>query len=118
MFESRFESGNLARAIRVTDTYYELRLRPDLYTSRHCQWFYFRVQNMKAEVTNCSVSCSALSRGQVEYRFSFVNFGKPDSQYSVGMKPVLYSEVEASKSGTGWMRAGTDMTYFKVLYLN
>ena len=119
MFESRFESGNLARAIRVTDTYYELRLRPDLYTSRHCQWFYFRVQNMKAEVTNCSINCSALPRlfrVQVEYRFSFVNFGKPDSQYSVGMKPVLYSELEASKSGTGWMRAGTDMTYFKVYF--
>ena len=36
--------------MRVTDTYYELHLRPDLYTDRHCQWFYFRVQNMKAGV--------------------------------------------------------------------
>ena len=41
--------------MRVTDTYYELHLRPDLYTDRHCQWFYFRVQNMKAGI---------------EYRFS------------------------------------------------
>ena len=40
----RFESGNLAKAVRITDTYYELQLRPDLYTDRHCQWFYFRVQ--------------------------------------------------------------------------
>ena len=25
------------------------RMRPDLYTSRHCQWYYFRVQNMRAD---------------------------------------------------------------------
>ena len=74
------------------------RLRPDLYTSRHCQWYYFRVQNMRANT---------------EYRFSFVNLSKPDSQYSVGMKPVLYSELEALESGTGWTRTGTEMTYFK-----
>ena len=84
IFESRFESGNLAKATRITDNYYELRLRPDLFTSRHCQWFYFRVQNMKADT---------------EYRFSFVNFLKPDSQYCVGMKPVLYSEKEVALTG-------------------
>ena len=84
IFESRFESGNLAKATRITDNYYELRLRPDLFTSRHCQWFYFRVQNMRADV---------------EYRFSFVNFLKPDSQYCVGMKPVLYSEKEVALTG-------------------
>ena len=84
IFESRFESGNLAKATRITDNYYELKLRPDLFTSRHCQWFYFRVQNMKADM---------------EYRFSFVNFLKPDSQYCVGMKPVLYSEKEVALTG-------------------
>jgi hypothetical protein len=42
-FESRFESGNLMKAIRITEAYYELHLRPDLYTQRHCQWFYFQV---------------------------------------------------------------------------
>ena len=42
-FESRFESGNLAKVIRITEAYYELYLRPDLYTTKHCQWFYFRV---------------------------------------------------------------------------
>ena len=30
-------------------------------------------------------------QGEVDYTFSIVNFNKPDSQYSVGMKPVLYS---------------------------
>ena len=46
-------------------------------------------------------------------RFSLVNLSKPDSQYSVGMKPVLYSETEAQLSGTGWTRAGSEMAYFK-----
>ena len=27
LFESRFESGNLMRAVRITDTYYELHIR-------------------------------------------------------------------------------------------
>lgn len=50
-FESRFESGNLAKAIRITSAYYELHLRTDLYTNRHMQWFYFRVTNTKKHMT-------------------------------------------------------------------
>lgn len=46
-FESRFESGNLAKAVQITPAYYELYLRPDLYTSRSRQWFYFRVRKTK-----------------------------------------------------------------------
>ena len=72
--------------------------RPDLYTDRHCQWFYFRVQNM---------------RPGVEYRFSLVNFGKPDSQYGSGMKPVMYSEKDAELGGVGWQRTGHGMRYYK-----
>jgi len=50
IFESRFESGNLARVIKVTQNYYELYLRPDMYTNRHTQWFYFRVKNTRKNV--------------------------------------------------------------------
>ena len=69
-----------------------------LYTCTPVHLYYFRVQNMRADT---------------DYRFSFVNLSKPDSQYSVGMKPVLFSEVEAKETGTGWTRVGTEMTYFK-----
>lgn len=55
MFESRFESGNLAKAIKVTPVYYELYLRPDLYTNKHTQWFYFRVTNTRKNLTYRSV---------------------------------------------------------------
>lgn len=51
VFESRFESGNLAKAIKITSVYYELYLRPDLYTNKHTQWFYFRVKNVKKGIT-------------------------------------------------------------------
>lgn len=51
MFESRFESGNLSKAVRITPTYYELYLRPDLYTNRSKQWFYFRVSGTKSNIT-------------------------------------------------------------------
>ena len=49
----------------------------------------------------------------VEYRFSLVNFGKPDSQYGSGMKPCLYSEKEAALTGVGWQRVGHGMRYYK-----
>ena len=49
VFESRFESGNLEKVVRITDTYYELHLRPDFYTTRHCQWFYFQVDYDKSQ---------------------------------------------------------------------
>lgn len=50
VFESRFESGNLAKAVKITSGYYELYLRPDMYTNRHTQWFYFRVSNTRKNV--------------------------------------------------------------------
>ncbi|CAL8091820.1 unnamed protein product [Orchesella dallaii] len=97
-FESRFESGNLAKAIKVTNMYYELYLRHDLYTERHAQWFYFRIQNTKENVP---------------YRFSIVNFNKPDSLYRYGLKVLMYSEKDAQINNVGWVRSGTNITYFK-----
>jgi len=60
-FESRFESGNLAKAIQVGRWDYELLLRPDLYTGKHTQWYFFSVGNMRARQL---------------YRFTILNFYK------------------------------------------
>ncbi|KAK3103578.1 hypothetical protein FSP39_020320 [Pinctada imbricata] len=98
IFESRFESGNLAKAIQVNDTDYELWLRYDLYTNKHTQWFYFRVANTRANKT---------------YRFTIVNFMKPDSLYNCGMRPLLYSEKNAQQKKVGWIRGGSDIKYYK-----
>ncbi|XP_058827587.1 uncharacterized protein LOC131687507 isoform X2 [Topomyia yanbarensis] len=98
IFESRFESGNLGRAIKITPTYYELYLRPDMYTNRHTQWFYFRVKNTKAKVV---------------YRFSIINLTKPDSLYKEGMRPLMYSSLDAEYNHVGWQRCGENIAYFR-----
>lgn len=97
-FESRFESGNLAKVVRITETYYELYLRTDLYTNRHMQWFYFRVENM---------------RRRAVYRFSIVNLSKAESLYTCGMRPLLYSERDARLNRVGWRRCGDNIAYFR-----
>ncbi|XP_036963943.1 cytosolic carboxypeptidase 2 isoform X2 [Acanthopagrus latus] len=97
-FESRFESGNLQKAVQIGIYDYELTLRTDMYTKKHTQWFYFRVGNMKAGVT---------------YRFTVINFMKSSSLYSQGMKPLLYSEREAMEKGVGWQRTGSNIKYFR-----
>ncbi|XP_006896824.1 PREDICTED: cytosolic carboxypeptidase 2 [Elephantulus edwardii] len=98
LFESRFESGNLQKAVRVNTYEYELTLRPDLYTNKHTQWFYFRVQNTRKDVT---------------YRFTIVNLLKPKSLYTTGMKPLMYSQLDADVHNIGWRRGGNEIKYYK-----
>ncbi|KAM4619213.1 cytosolic carboxypeptidase 2 [Polymixia lowei] len=97
-FESRFESGNLQKAVQVGVHDYELTLRTDMYTNKHTQWFYFKVWNMKAGVT---------------YRFTIVNMMKAHSLYSLGMRPLLYSERAAKEKGVGWHRIGSNIRYYR-----
>ncbi|XP_044047852.1 cytosolic carboxypeptidase 2 isoform X2 [Siniperca chuatsi] len=97
-FESRFESGNLQKAVQVGVYDYELTLRTDMYTRKHTQWFYFRVRNMKAGVT---------------YRFTIINLMKNSSLYSQGMRPLLYSERAAEEKGVGWQRTGSNIRYYR-----
>ncbi|XP_070199558.1 cytosolic carboxypeptidase 2-like isoform X1 [Littorina saxatilis] len=98
LFESRFESGNLAKAVKVGDYDYELWLRYDLYTNKHTQWFYFRVNNMKPNT---------------QYRFTIVNLLKPDSLYNFGMRPCMYSDREAMQNKVGWTRAAQNIKYYR-----
>ncbi|XP_034933704.1 cytosolic carboxypeptidase 2 [Chelonus insularis] len=97
-FESRFESGNLGKVIKITDTYYQLHLRKDLYTQRHMQWFYFRISN---------------TRSRIMYRLSIVNLCKEDSLYNEGLKPLLYSNKDADMNSVGWRRCGENISYYK-----
>ncbi|KYN37082.1 Cytosolic carboxypeptidase NnaD [Trachymyrmex septentrionalis] len=97
-FESRFESGNLGKVVKITDTYYQLYLRRDLYTQRHTQWYYFRVSNTRSRLT---------------YRFSIVNMCKEESLYNEGLKPLLYSTEDARTRSVGWRRCGDNITYYR-----
>ena len=87
IFESRFESGNLRKAVKISDTEYDLYLKNDYGTLSYTQWYYFRVENMKKDKV---------------YRFNIVNFMKPDSNYNQGMKPLIYSVKEAEQTRIGW----------------
>ena len=98
VFESRFESGNLRRAIQVYEFEYDLILKPDYNTRGFTQWYYFRVSNTRANKT---------------YRFNIINLLKPDSLYNHGMRPLMYSEIGAKTNGKGWVRAGRDVCYYQ-----
>lgn len=98
VFESRFESGNLRRAIQVYEFEYDLILKPDYNTRGYTQWYYFKITN---------------TRAGKQYRFNIINLVKPDSLYNHGMRPVMYSEIDAKKSGKGWYRGGADICYYQ-----
>ena len=98
LFESRFESGNLRRAVQIYDYEYDLILKFDVETNGHTQWFYFSIQNAK--------------RGR-KYKFNIVNYLKQDSLYNHGMLPLFYSTNDALTKGQGWIRSGTDVCYYR-----
>ncbi|CAH8866769.1 unnamed protein product [Trichobilharzia szidati] len=96
IFESRFESGNLRQVRQIGPFHYELLLKPDLYTKRHVQWYFFSVQNALPGFT---------------YSFLIVNFTKPTSLYSQGLQPLLYSKINTQQNATKWIRVGRNIKY-------
>ncbi|KAK2964823.1 putative Cytosolic carboxypeptidase Nna1 [Blattamonas nauphoetae] len=96
-FESRFECGNLKKAVQIYQWEYDLTLRIDTNTKGHTQWFYFTVTHVRKDV---------------KYKFNIVNFLKPASMYSNGMQPLMYSEFLARDKGIGWHRVGEDICYY------
>ena len=76
---------------------YDLILKPDYNTRGQTQWFYFRIANTRANRL---------------YRFNIINLLKPDSLYNHGMKPLLYSEINAQRYNKGWVRCGQDVCYY------
>lgn len=114
LFESRFESGNLYLAQKVSDAEYNLLMQNDINTSGHTQWFFFRVQNTRRNHT-----CT----------FNIMNFTKPDSLFNFGMKVSVYSEKMAGGAfdekgepiptdqidpdgGRGWFKGGERISYY------
>jgi len=97
VFESRFESGNLSMAIKVSDHEYNLVLQNDVNSMGHTQWFYFKVGNTTKDLN---------------VKFNMINLGKPDSLFNHGMKVLVYSETENKLNSAGWFRGGEDISYF------
>ena len=66
-FDSVFESGNLAVAIKVSENEYNLILQNDINTNGHTQWFYFKVKSKFKKRT--------------AVKFNLINLYKPKSLY-------------------------------------
>ena len=85
--------------MRIRGEYeYDLYLKNDYGTNGYTQWYYFKVQNTRKDVV---------------YRFNIVNLMKPDSTYTHGMKPLIYSVKDAEKNGIGWQRDGFNIGYYQ-----
>uniref|UniRef100_A0A8C3YMI3 tubulin-glutamate carboxypeptidase n=1 Tax=Catagonus wagneri TaxID=51154 RepID=A0A8C3YMI3_9CETA len=100
-FFSKFESGNLRKAIQVREFEYDLLVNSDVNSAQHQQWFYFKVMGMRAATP---------------YRFNVINCEKPNSQFNYGMQPTLYSVKEALLGRPGWVRMGYEICYYKNHY--
>jgi hypothetical protein len=98
VFESRFESGNLRRAVQVYEYEYDLILKPDYNTRGNTQWYYFSVSN---------------TQPNRPYRFNIINMMKPDSLYNYGMRPLCYSVKDAAANHKGWRRCGESICYYQ-----
>ena len=98
VFDSRFESGNLRRAIQVYGYEYDLILRPDINTRGHTQWFYFSVGN---------------TRKGTKYKINIINLCKDESLYQEGMLPVVYSVKDSIAYGRSWRRSGSNICYYQ-----
>ena len=83
-FSSKFENGNLKKAIRVSRLEYELLLAEDFNTQGHFHWFYFRTS-------------STLPVGSVVH-FKILNMIKPRSLYTIGYKPFVCSIKRRSRT--------------------
>lgn len=95
-FESRFESGNLAMAVKVSTTEYNLLLQTDVNSYGNTQWFYFSVTN----ITH-----------QKKVRFNILNMCKKRSLLQKGMNICIYSQKNYEKTGEGWHRGGENIAY-------
>ncbi|CAI2365726.1 unnamed protein product [Moneuplotes crassus] len=93
-FESRFENGNLKKAIKVSDTEYNLILNFDYNTNGHTQWYYFKIMTKLSEGTSI--------------KLNILNLMKPDSLYNYGMKPCVKSKLKPKE---GWHRDCHDISY-------
>ncbi|KAM5176482.1 cytosolic carboxypeptidase 4 isoform 1-T1 [Callospermophilus lateralis] len=100
-FFSKFESGNLRKAIQVREFEYDLLINADVNSCQYQQWFYFKVSGMRANIP---------------YRFNIINCEKPNSQFNYGMQPTLYSVKEALLGRPSWIRTGNEICYYKNHY--
>ena len=98
-FNSRFESGNLSKAIKMSDYDYKLYISNDIGTYNCNHWFYFSAKNPRA----------------TRITFKIVNMRKKDVLFQAGMKPAVYSTLTEKHQGTKWQRDCSNVCYYENL---
>lgn len=98
LFDSKFESGNLHKAVKISENEYNLWVDFDTETKGYTQWYYFSVKNYKPG--HC-------------VRFNLVNLMKFESLYNAGMKPLVYSSNRHANDGLDWHRDGSAVSYYQ-----
>jgi cytosolic carboxypeptidase protein 2/3 len=76
-FDSKFESGNLRRVYRISPNEYNLLLEFDVGTENYSQWFFFRVFNIRKDLT---------------IKMNIINLIKPNNFYNEGQQPRVFSD--------------------------
>lgn len=97
-FNSKFESGNLHKAVKMSENEYNLLIEYDTETKGYTQWYYFSVQSYKSNHV---------------VRFNLVNLMKYESLYNNGMKPLVYSCNKKKSLGLDWHRDCSAISYFR-----
>lgn len=100
VFESRFECGNLRRAVQTGPFEYDLLLRTDTKTTSHTRWFFFSVANTPGP--------------QDPVTFNIVNMTVDGSLFGHGMRPLIYSVKARARDGAsaGWRRTARRIYYY------
>jgi hypothetical protein len=97
-FDSFFESGNLMRVYYKENNIYDLYIRVDTNTNRHCQWFYFSTTHTKA--------------GQTVH-FNILNLNKSRCLVPQGFKPVYKSKINELNGNPAWSRVAGFVSHRK-----
>lgn len=100
IFDSNFESGNLAQVYYVNPNEYDLYLHNDANTRGHTQWFFF------------SVAVYDNLEGR-KITFNIRNMVKSKSLFSKGQKLYVLSSHQKAAEGVGWELSGENFSYEK-----
>ena len=98
LFSSKFESGNLRYAIKLSNNEYDLILRPETNSMRTYHWFFFRVK------INNFTSSDKLNKNKI-VKFNIINLYKKTSLFNENVKILSYYN-------NGWSRDTFDIHYF------
>lgn len=137
-FDSRFESGNLRKACRISprtvgatphgrkpgtlpvlqvDQEYDLWSSNDIHTRGNTQWFYFCAgENENTSKRVGAARKNIIVKKGLTVRFNIVNMRKSDSLCNFGMRPVVLSMNSLAEDELGWIHDGAFLRFLVITF--